>query len=208
MLSVVVFFASGIGFSFFYEHIYQRQCQAARKAGDARFQLLFEQAMDGVMIAGAGGAFIEVNSCLCRMSGYARDELLGKNVALLLPDGDLEKIRQLLATSAEQGARSSEWRLLSKEGKNLPVEVTACQFPDGCWSAIIRDISERHLAQAQERAAEEKFHSYMDAIPAVAWMKNADGRYIYLNKAWAKAFTYKWKALPVDVCKQRVERLA
>ena len=73
MLSVVVFFASGIGFSFFYEHIYQRQCQAARKAGDARFQLLFEQAMDGVMIAGAGGAFIEVNSCLCRMSGYARD---------------------------------------------------------------------------------------------------------------------------------------
>ena len=188
MLSVVVFFASGIGFSFFYEHIYQRQCQAARKAGDARFQLLFEQAMDGVMIAGAGGAFIEVNSCLCRMSGYARDELLGKNVALLLPDGDLEKIRQLLATSAEQGARSSEWWLLSKEGKNLPVEVTACQFPDGCWSAIIRDISERHLAQAQERAAEEKFHSYMDAIPAVAWMKNADGRYIYLNKAWAKAF--------------------
>jgi PAS domain-containing protein len=55
---------------------------AARKAGDARFQLLFEQAMDGVMIAGAGGCFMEVNSCLCWISGYSRDELLGKNIAL------------------------------------------------------------------------------------------------------------------------------
>lgn len=188
MLSIIVFFASGVGFSFFYEHLYQYQRLAARKAGDARFQLLFEQAMDGVMMAGAGGCFIEVNSCLCQMSGYARDELLGKNIALLLPEGDLEKIRQLVASSAERGARPSEWRLLTKGGKSFPVEVTACQFHDGSWSAIVRDISERHLAVAQERAAEEKFHTYMDAIPAVAWMKDAGGRHIYLNKAWGKAF--------------------
>ena len=188
LLSIVVFAASGIGFSFFYEHLYQRQFQAARKAGDARFQLLFEQAMDGVMIAGAGGCFIEVNSCLCRISGYSREELLGKNIALLLPEGDLGKIRQLIASSTEQGAKSSEWRLLTKEGKSFPVEVTACQFSDGSWSAIIRDMSERHFAIAQERAAEEKFHAYMDAIPAVAWMKDAEGRYIYYNKAWIKAF--------------------
>jgi hypothetical protein len=52
----VVFLASGIGFSFFYEHLYQRSapgCPKSRRC--ARFQLLFEQAMDGVMIAGAGG---------------------------------------------------------------------------------------------------------------------------------------------------------
>jgi len=188
LLSIIVFAGSGIGFSFFYEHIHQRLQQAARKAGDARFQQLFEQAMDGVMIAGAGGCFIEVNSCLCRISGYAREELLGKNIALLLPEGDLEKIRLLLATSAEQGATPSEWRLLTKEGKSFPVEVTACQFADGSWSAIVRDIRERHLAIAQERAAEEKFHAYMDAIPAVAWMKDTQGRHIYLNKAWGKAF--------------------
>lgn len=188
MLSIIVFLASGIGFSFFYEYLYQYQRLAARKAGNARFQLLFEQAMDGVLIASAGGCLIEVNSCLCRMSGYARDELLGKNIALLLPEGDLEKIRQLVASSAERGARPSEWRLLTKEGKSFPVEVTACQFADGSWSAIVRDISERHLAVAQERAAEERFHAYMDAIPAVAWMKDAEGRYIYVNKAWGKAF--------------------
>jgi PAS domain S-box-containing protein len=188
MLSIIVFLASGIGFSFFYEHLYQAQRLAARKAGDARFQLLFEQAMDGVMIAGAGGCFMEVNSCLCWISGYSRDELLGKNIALLLPEGDLEKIRQLVLNTAERGVRPSAWQLLTKEGKSLPVEVTAYQFADGSWSAIVRDISERHQAIAQERAAEERFHTYMDAIPAVAWMKDADGRYIYYNKAWSKAF--------------------
>lgn len=188
MLSIVVFFASGIGFSFFYEHLYQRQCQAARKAGDTRFQLLFEQAMDGVMIVGAGGYFIEVNSCLCRISGYSREELLGRNIALLLPEGDQERIHRLVSSNAGRDTKPSEWQLLTKDGKRFPVEVTACQFSDGRWSAIVRDIRERHLAIAKERAAEEKFHAYMDAIPAVAWMKDAEGRHIYFNKAWGKAF--------------------
>lgn len=196
LLSIIVFASSGIVFSFFYEHLYLSHSRDALQAGDARFQLLFEQAMDGIMITGAGGLFLEVNSRFCALSGYSREELLGKNIAALLPKSDIEKIRECFASGAALSTQPSEWTLLTKEGVSCPVEVTAGQFSNGCWSAIVRDIRDRRQAEAQERAAEEKFHVFMDAIPALAWIKDGAGNYVYRNKAWSQAFGVNQAALP------------
>ncbi|HSG22397.1 MAG TPA: PAS domain S-box protein [Azonexus sp.] len=187
-ISTLVFAASGIAFSFFHEHLYRNHGRNAQQAGETRFRLLFEQAMDGIMITDAGGRFIEVNSRFCTMSGHSREELLGQNFAALLPESDADRIRELISSGPGFPTQPSEWTLLTKDGTRFPVEVTVGQFPDRCWSAIVRDIRERRRAEIQERAAEEKFHAFMDAIPAVAWIKDAAGRHIYLNKAWGKAF--------------------
>jgi PAS domain S-box-containing protein len=186
-IPIGVFVTSGIIVSYVHEHLYLRARRAARLAGEARFQLLFEQAMDGMIVTAANGDFIEVNSRLCAMVGYSRDELVGQNIARLIPECDLERLAAAAAPGGLLSAIPSKWRLQTKWGTRCPVEVTAGRFADGCWSAIVRDVSERYLAEAQERAAEEKFHAFMDAIPAVAWIKDADGNYAYLNKAWGEA---------------------
>lgn len=188
LISTVVFVISGIALSVYYEHLFQDNHREAKLAGDARFQLLFEQSMDGMMITDADGSFVEVNSRLCALTGYSREELVGQNIAILLLEGDRESMYGALCSGAGLSALPSEWTLVAKAGARVPVEVTVCQFPDGSWSAIVRDISERRQAEVRERAAEAKFHAFMDAIPAVAWIKDAAGNYIYLNKAWGNAF--------------------
>ena len=49
--------------------------------------------------------------------------------------------------------------------------------------AIERAQTERAL-----RDSESRFHAFMDAAPAIAWVTDADGRHEYMNQAWTEAF--------------------
>ncbi|OYU46199.1 MAG: hypothetical protein CFE44_03350, partial [Burkholderiales bacterium PBB4] len=45
--------------------------------------LVFDHAREGIMVADAHGAFIDVNHAFTRITGYAREEVLGKNPRML-----------------------------------------------------------------------------------------------------------------------------
>jgi two-component system cell cycle sensor histidine kinase/response regulator CckA len=49
-------------------------------------------------------------------------------------------------------------------------------------------VEERARAQARHRSTEARFRAFMQVTPAIAYMKAADGRYVYGNQAWAKQF--------------------
>lgn len=58
----------------------------ARKATEASLQLaanVFTHAREGILIADANGAIIEVNDTFSRITGYSREEAMGKNPRIL-----------------------------------------------------------------------------------------------------------------------------
>lgn len=48
---------------------------------------------------------------------------------------------------------------------------------------INEDITDQRQAQSALRISQERFHAFMDNIPALAWMKDENFRYIYANRA-------------------------
>jgi len=50
------------------------------------------------------------------------------------------------------------------------------------------DITEQKQAEESLRASEERFSKFMQHLPGLAWIKDAQGRYVYVNDAAAKAF--------------------
>lgn len=61
--------------------------------------------------------------------------------------------------------------------------VTLQSLADHCGGAL-----ERIRVQDALRESEERFHAFMNHSPAIAFMKDEEGRYIYGNKVWAGQF--------------------
>jgi PAS domain S-box-containing protein len=50
----------------------------------------------------------------------------------------------------------------------------------------VQDITERKRTEEELRASEERFRLFMNNSPTVAWMKDAEGRYVYISETYEK----------------------
>jgi PAS domain S-box-containing protein len=129
---------TGILFSVFHQRL---------RHTNAQLTSLFEQASDGILVADGEGRYLDVNNAACRMLGYTRSEMIGMNMADLVPPEDSERVAQLQRDLVQGGLNVGEWNLRHKDGTDLPVEASATILPDGRRQAIIRDIRDRKQAQ-------------------------------------------------------------
>jgi PAS domain-containing protein len=54
--------------------------------------------------------------------------------------------------------------------------------------AVWRDLTEQRRAELALRDSEERFTSFMDHSPTIAFIKDDQGRYIYVNKPFEEQF--------------------
>jgi|GEM_PF-4394230 len=125
----------------------RRQAEQELREGENKYRLLMERASDGIHTYDLDGNFLDVNSKLCEMLGYARDEMLRLNVR------DLVLAEELVAAPIRfdelRAGKSliTERRLRRKDGTLLPVEISGRMTETGMLQAIIRDISARKHAE-------------------------------------------------------------
>lgn len=124
-------------------------------SADLSYSVL-QAAPDAIVVIDASGAIQFVNSQVCTLFGYPREQLLESNVDLLLP----ERFRQRHAAHRAAYAGSSRMRPMGtglelfarrKDGTEFPVEISLSPIQDGnklLVAAAIRDISERKRADA------------------------------------------------------------
>ncbi len=134
------------------------KAQEAVIRSEERYRTLVEQASDGIFIIDSEGNYVEVNHAGCKILGYERNELVGKNLLDLLPPEDVKK-RPLVYSSLKKGGDPviTERRLLKKDGSLIPVEISARMLPDGRLLGIIRDITDR-------KKTEEKIRRYQNHL--------------------------------------------
>ena len=58
----------------------QKKSRQMLRQSEEQYQALFEQAADGILIGNEGGVIINVNQSITNLTGYSREELLGKNI--------------------------------------------------------------------------------------------------------------------------------
>ncbi len=128
------------------------QADEELRASEERFRELFENANDVIFIHDLKGRIITVNRAAEAMTGYARTEVLGKNLEdLIVPEArskTQDSIRAHLGGSATQ---HYELPLLSKDGSARFLEVsTRIVYRRGhpvAIQGIGRDITDRKEAE-------------------------------------------------------------
>jgi PAS domain S-box-containing protein len=134
----------------------RHQTEVLRKA-EQKFRSLLEAAPDAMIISSADGGISLVNSEAETMFGYSRDELIGKNIRMLVSDWTGRQTSSLDVGRADAALWSSSQEELWARRKNqnqFPVEISLSplQTEEGLLlTSAIRDITERKRADAAIR---------------------------------------------------------
>ena len=134
---------------------------------EQRLRTLVSTAVDGVMIIDANGTVQEYNPACEQLFGYREDEVVGRNVKMLMPSPYQEEHDEYLSRYRATGnkriigiGREVEGR--RKDGTTFPMELSVGEARPGgqqVFVGIIRDITARKSAEQSLRVAKEQAES-------------------------------------------------
>jgi len=187
------------------------------RRSERMYRQIVEGAADGICIFDGRGHVQEVNPYLCRMSGYTREELLGLKIDAFFREEDHGQIPLCLAELAAGETVAVEKRVVRKDGMVIYAAISARKVEKGRFQAIVRDVTERRLAEEALRLEKEKFQILLEKSPAGVALIDSAGNYQYVNPKFTRIFGYtlediptgrEWfrKAYPETAYRQRVRR--
>ncbi len=124
------------------------------------FRLLIDRSNDAVeVIDTETGRFIDVNEKACSELGYSRNELLNMQLFDIDPNQILKDFKLLVVNIKESDSMMIESTHRRKDGSIFPVEVniTAVNFGKKYTIAIVRNITDRKIAEKVLAASEERY---------------------------------------------------
>jgi PAS domain S-box-containing protein len=164
----------------------ERQAQVLAKA-EQKFRSLLEAAPDAMLITTAAGEITLVNSHTQSMFLYTREELLGRNLKLLIPAWRFEAAE---TGQYAPGGAAPAWNPVGvrKDGSSFPAEISFSPLhtEEGLLiTNVIRDITLRRLAEESirqlnlelEQRVEERTSELMrsnEALREFAWAASHD----------------------------------
>src|SRR5690349_19706346 len=174
----------------------RHHADAIVRESEERYRELFENANDIIYTHDLQGNFTSLNRTGERITGYSREETVRMNVADVIAPEYLNLAREMIAhKAAENVSTVYEIDIISKKGRRVRLEVsTRLILRDGKpvgVQGIARDLTERKYSEEALRETQALFNSFMDNSPAVAFMKDHTGRYVYVNKPFERLFGQK-----------------
>lgn len=167
-----------------------------------------EQSPVSVLITNLDGDIEYVNPKFTDLTGYSREEILGKNPRILKSGlTSPEKYRELWTTVLS----GNEWRgVIANKKKNGEIywesaSISPVRDSKGAityFVAVKEDITERLQAEETLRKSEEQFRQLAETVQGVFWMMNAAGTdIIYVSPSYEEIWGRTCKSLylkPMD----------
>lgn len=148
---------------------------------------LFESVGDAAFIQDAHGILLDVNESAASMYGCSRDDLIGSKLADRAATGmnNLEEVARKLQTAILGRPQQFEFWGRRRNGEVFPSQFKVSRtsyFGEEALIAFAEDITTRKQAEQTLRAAEARYRSLVENLPAVVYMLDADhGRAMYVN---------------------------
>jgi len=176
----------------------EKHADASSYEGDARFRLLVEAAPNPMLMIDANGTIQLLNSQAEQLFGYARSELLGHTIEILLP-AQLRSMHRavrgsyLRAPEARRMGAGRELFGVRADGSEVPLEIglSPMRTQAGVFVlASIIDITERKRAEQALRASEERFRLVVEDAPNAMIMVDEAGTIALVNGEAERLFGY------------------
>jgi PAS domain S-box-containing protein len=164
---------------------------------EARLAAIVESSDDAIIGGDLQGTILSWNAGAQRLYGYAREEVVGGSLSLLIPPDRPEDLDRVLG-EVSAGKRIVDWETerVRKDGARLTVSVTISPV----WSSerelvgvsvISRDVSQRKVQQEALRAAEERYRSMFEQTLGGIFEASPSGEILVANPSLATMLGYE-----------------
>src|SRR5262245_31470229 len=173
----------------------RKLAEAALRESEERYRLLTELSPDGVVITDADGTIHLANPAMLRILGAALEDVAGRNIFEFVAPEYLDRahdcMRVLMANSGRPTQVEADFR--SKDGQNVPVEVSAVRFErkgEPFAQIVVHDISSRKQAEGERQrlsaeieAERDRLRQILDQMPMGVGIAEApSGRLLFNNR--------------------------
>ena len=170
----------------------RRAAEDVLRESEGRFRGLLESSSSGMLVADERGQIVFVNQALGRLLGYEAEELLGKPVELLVPDGVqgdhvAHRNRYVANPVTRPMGHGLDLRARRKDGSSVAVEIGLSSFRsegERLVAAVVADITTRKRAEDDLRDSEERLRTMAESSPATIFLTDAEGACTFVSRAW------------------------
>jgi diguanylate cyclase (GGDEF)-like protein/PAS domain S-box-containing protein len=175
----------------------RRTEDALREARD-RFRSIFDHAPIGVALVSLEGRYLQVNSSLCEILGYSKQELQGLTWQEITHPDDLA-VSSAYARRIVEGEFPRyhlEKRFLHSDGHTMWASLSVSLLRDAgdeplSFVSQIQDVTERKEVEQVIVESEERFRSLVQYSSDIITILEADGTVRYTSPAVEKVMGYK-----------------
>jgi PAS domain S-box-containing protein len=203
LVSLPLFVATGFGIAWL-SHLLRAAEAAHRKAVDlaqaraARLDAVLRTAVDGIIVINAKGQIEVFNGGAARLFGYPEEEVVGRNVSMLMPSPHHESHdhyleRYLTTGDAKIIGTGREVMGRRRDGSMFPLHLSVGEmWIDGerKFTGMLHDLSARVQLEEQLRGSEERWRSIVGAAVDGIVVIDAYGRIEAFNAAAERLFGY------------------
>ncbi len=182
---------------------------ALMQISSSNVRALLDISPDALVIVNQAGTIVMVNGQTEAVFGYARSELLGQQLELLLP----QRFRKIHTTHREHYFAAPHTRPMGvglqlfgrrKDGTEVPVDISLSPLLlDDALHVLsaIRDITERRRLEERERAARQEAEArlallqlILDELPTSVYLvQGEEARLVLANRAATAVWGAAWR---------------
>jgi len=158
-----------------------RQGESALRESETKYRSLVDLSPAAIFLLNNAGKFVSANPAGLRLVKCGASELEQMSIRDTYSAEDLARHPTPLEQIAG-GVLRFERTFVSKEGSQVPVEVSLSPTFPGGRQAVIQDVSERKRAEEALRQHAKELREVIDAAPLHMFIWEADGSASYGNR--------------------------
>jgi PAS domain S-box-containing protein len=170
---------------------------------EARLRGIVDTAVDGILTIDEAGTVEWVNPAALRIFGYTAEELIGRNVKMIMPEPYRSEHDRYLESYRRTGERKiighgREVMGLRKDSSTFPVDLAVSEVYLGdrrIFTGIVRDVTERKRAEEALRDSEARIKAIVDTAVDGIITIDEQGNIEWLNPAALRTFGYTGEEL-------------
>ena len=175
----------------------RKRMEEALSLSEARYADLYEHAPDMyASVEAATGKIIQCNQTLAQVTGYSKEEIIGRPVFELYHPDCLEEAKRAFQSFVTTGqVRDAELQLRCKDGRRLDVSLNVSAVRDEAGQirysrSIWRDITARKQAEEAVRRERDFSEAILDSLPGVFYLYDQEHRFLRWNKNFTQVTGY------------------